>query len=219
MGRISRHTALAVHPQHLGRGLARQHRTFHPGHRPGVLDSHGGASQRRDPCPVVLPVGVPRAGRGVLPVNRRGTHHRLHTEFAGRLGLAVSGQCSRSHLARGALTPGRAVVGLLRLGRVARRRSGGHRRGTLGVVHRGALRRVRYRRYAQPGGLRHRGADDGADHLDIAAPRPHPGGRASAGRRLLTAHYRRYRRSAVGVGLVAFSRHCGILCDQGWPTC
>ncbi|EFD63928.1 LOW QUALITY PROTEIN: transmembrane protein alanine and leucine rich, partial [Mycobacterium tuberculosis EAS054] len=122
----------------------------------------------------------------------------------GRLGLAVSGQCSRSHLARGALTPGRAVVGLLRLGRVARRRSGGHRRGTLGVVHRGALRRVRYRRYAQPGGLRHRGADDGADHLDIAAPRPHPGGRASAGRRLLTAHYRRYRRSAVGVGLVAF---------------
>ena len=37
VGRLPRHRALAVHPQHLGRGLARQHGALHPRHRPGVV--------------------------------------------------------------------------------------------------------------------------------------------------------------------------------------
>ena len=33
--------ALAIHSQHLGRGLARQHGALHPRHRPGVVHPHG----------------------------------------------------------------------------------------------------------------------------------------------------------------------------------
>ena len=59
--------------------------------------------------------------------------------------------------------------------RVAHRRGRGHRRGAVGVVHLGALRRVRRGRDAQPGGLRGRDPDVCPDHLDAAASRPHPG--------------------------------------------
>ena len=54
-------------------------------------------------------------------------------------------------------------------------------RRAVGLVHLGALRRVRRRRDAQPGQLRRRGADLRVDHLDVAAPRPHSGGGAGAG--------------------------------------
>ena len=97
----------------------------------------------------VLPVGVPRPGRGVLPAHRRGAHHRLHAELAGGLDLAVPGQRRDADLASAAP----------RDHDVAHRRRGGDRGGAVGVVHLGALRRVRHRVDAQPGGLRGRGAD------------------------------------------------------------
>ena len=74
--RLPRDAALAVHPEHLGRGLARQHDPLHPRHRPGVVDPHGRAAQRRNPRAAVLPVDVPRAGRGARSAHRRRTHHR-----------------------------------------------------------------------------------------------------------------------------------------------
>ncbi len=168
MGRISRHTALAVHPQHLGRGLARQHRTFHLDAGRASSTHAGGAANvetQRWPLPSVFHglVAVVCQLADAAPTG--------YTEFAGA-SVAFSGQCSRSHLARGALTP------WARCGRPpAPRQSGappggGHRRGTLGVVHRGALRReFDTARYAQPGGLRHRGATM-VLILDIYAPRP-----------------------------------------------
>ena len=87
---LSRPHALAVHSEHLGRGLARQRGALHSRHGPGVVHTHGRAPQRRDPPGAVLPFGVPRADRGVLPAQRRGPHHRLHPDFGGRVGLAVS---------------------------------------------------------------------------------------------------------------------------------
>ena len=98
VGGLSRAHALAVHPQHLGRGLARQHRALHPRHRPGVVHPHGRAAQRRDTPGAVLPVGVPRPDRGVLSAHRCGAHHRLHPEFGGGVGLAVPGQRGDAHL-------------------------------------------------------------------------------------------------------------------------
>ena len=52
--------ALAVDPEHLGRGLARQHHPLDPRHRSGLADPHGRAAQRRDARRAVLPVDVPR---------------------------------------------------------------------------------------------------------------------------------------------------------------
>ena len=99
VGGLPRHHALAVHPQYLGRGLACQRGALHPRHRPGVVHPHGRAAQRRDPPTAVLPVGVSRADRGVLSAHRRGAHHRLHPEFGGGIGLAVSVQRGDAHLA------------------------------------------------------------------------------------------------------------------------
>ena len=48
LGGVARPRALAVRPQHLGRGLARQRGAVHPRHRPGVVDPHGRAPQRRN---------------------------------------------------------------------------------------------------------------------------------------------------------------------------
>ena len=46
--RPARDAALAVDPEHLGLGVARQQDPVHPRHRSGVADPHGRAAQRRD---------------------------------------------------------------------------------------------------------------------------------------------------------------------------
>ena len=85
----------------------------------------------------------------------------------------------------------------------ARRRSGRDGRGVVGVVHVGALRRVRHRGDAQPGGLRRRDPDVPSGHLDAAASRSHPAGGAGPGRCLLGASVRRVHRDPVRRSLVA----------------
>ena len=101
---------LAVDPEHMGRRLARQHDPLHPRHRPGVADAHGRAAQRRDPRRAVLPVDVSRPGRGVQSADRRGAHHRLHAQLAGRGGLAVPGERRDPDLAAAARTELDAVA-------------------------------------------------------------------------------------------------------------
>lgn len=58
---------LAVDPEYLGLGLARQHHPLDPGHRSGLADAYGRAAQRGNPSGAVLPVGLsaplPRCSR------------------------------------------------------------------------------------------------------------------------------------------------------------
>ena len=75
-----------------------------------------------------------------------GAHHRLHPEFGGGLGLAVSVQRGHADL----------VSVQAHDHPMDDRGGGGHVGRDVGVVHVGALRRVRRRRDAQPGGLRGR---------------------------------------------------------------
>ena len=143
-----------------------------------------------------------------MPAHRRRADHRVHAELAGRRGLAVPGQRRDADLAPAA-HPNR---------RVAHRRRRGHRRRAVGVVHRRPLRRVRHRLDAQPGRLRRRRADHGADRLGAATPRPHPARGARAARRVLGAHHRRRGDRAVRRGVVAVSTRCGIPSAAGSPT-
>ncbi len=128
----------------------------------------------------------------------------------------VSGQCSRSHSGR-AVPHTRAHCGRPPApGRVARRRAAAPRH--LGVAHRGALRRAIPPLCLTWRPTAHRGADDGADHLDIAAPRPHPGMAVLA----LVGVFSPHITGGIVVALLVpawWLRHCGILCDQGWLTC
>ncbi len=91
---------------------------------------------------------------------------------------------------------------LLRPSHRARRRRGRHGRSAVGVVHVGALRRVRDRGDAEPGGLRGGDSDVRPGHLDAGASRPRPGGGARPGRRLLGASHRWIRGDPVRGGLV-----------------
>ena len=109
--------------------------------------------------------------------HRRGAHDRLHAELAGRRGLAVPGQRRRADLEPAALRPHspQHAVACRRSGRAPRPRC--RRRSP----------RVPYVEFdvaahAQPGGLRPRGADDGADHVLPAAPRPDSAGGPGAAR-------------------------------------
>ena len=151
--RPSRNAALAVHSEYLGLGLARQHGSLHPRHRPGVVDPHGRAAQRRDPRALYYP----------------SVFHALAAVFSQLTGAAPTTAYTLSSVAAAVwLFPVSAATLTWQLLRtrtdaMAHRRRRGRRGGAVGVVHRGALRRVRHRLDAQPGGLRHRGPDHGAD--------------------------------------------------------
>ncbi len=126
----------------------------------------------------------------------RGTHHRLplSSSLAASVWLFPAG-CS--HLA--VRSQFRAqLVGLLRLGR-RRRRAAGPPRLSASFT---AVPYVELRYRLCPTGLRHRGADDGADHLDDLRP---------CQRWSASSPHRRWS-SAVGVGLVAEAP--GILCGS-----
>ena len=79
-------------------------------------------------------------------------------------------------------------------------------RRAVGVVHRGALRRVRRGRDTQPGGVRPGRPDDGADHVLPAPPRPDSAGDPGPAGRVLHAHHRRRGRGDVRGGVVAVRR-------------
>ena len=138
-------------------------------------------------------------GSGARSGHRRRAHDGVHPEFARRGGLAVPGQ------RRGADVESAPVGSTPGSGQhpVAYRRSGRHRRRAVGVVHRGALRRVRRGRAAQPGGLRPGRTDDGAHHELPAAPRPDSAGDPGAARRVLDPHHRRRGRGDVRGRVVA----------------
>ena len=104
--------------------------------------------------------------------------------------------------------------------RMAHRRGRRHRGGAVGVVHRrcptsssatAAMPNLAAYGVAIPTYC--------PDHLDAAASRPHPGGGAGPGRRLLGASHRRIHRHPVRWRPGGCWMRGGIRCAAGSPTC